>query len=263
MFKAEEQRIVAKVQLESTAKIFVRNNKDYLYFGTHSEEGADGFRMNDSFWFPQKIHLTALVGYDIGSTVCFEIIDDYFYGLSNQTDFEIRETNWTSYYHCFRFPLDDPDPKMTQTMEKTYSWRRQHAEGPIDDRWGFLKSERDQTSGRLHIIESRKEWLNGQSGSRRSYYITKVVFDPELEVSEEENSDTEPSITDGSTSDSTNITVCLQFPLINSRKINYISLLLLIPRSSLEVSDSILFCPQLRIKLKKTTDKNTILSPAI
>ncbi|KAI6082423.1 hypothetical protein F4821DRAFT_214923 [Hypoxylon rubiginosum] len=211
VFKAEEQRIVAKVQLESTAKIFVRNNKDYLYFGTHSEEGADGFRkwvltgfrIKDSFWFPRKIHLTTLVGYDIGSTVYFEIIDDYFYGLSNRTDFEIRETNWTSYYHCFRFPLSDPDPKKIQLMEKNYSWRRQHAEGPIDDRWGFLKLERDQASGRLHIIESRKEWLTGQSGSRRSYYITKVVFDSDLEVSEEENTDTELSTADGSTSTST------------------------------------------------------------
>ncbi|KAI1763990.1 hypothetical protein GGR53DRAFT_495755 [Hypoxylon sp. FL1150] len=221
IFKAEEQRIVAKVQLESTAKIFVRNNKDYLYFGTHSEEDADGFRkwvvtglrMNDSFWFLQKIHLPTLVGYDIGSTVCFEIIDDYFYGLSNQTDFEIRETNWTSYYHCFRFPLDDPDPKKTQTMEKAYSWRRQHDEGPIDDRWGFLKLERDQASGRLHIIESRKEWLNGLSGSRRSYYITKVVFDSELDVSVKENSDTELSVVDGSTSDSTSIATGTSAPI--------------------------------------------------
>ncbi|KAI1778303.1 hypothetical protein F4818DRAFT_294929 [Hypoxylon cercidicola] len=211
IFRADEQRIVAKVQLESTAKIFVRNNKDYLYFGTHSEEGADGFRkwvltgfrINDSSWFPQKMHLTNLVGYDIGSTVCFEIVDDYFYGLSNQTDFEIRETNWTSYYHCFRFPLDDPDIKKTQVMDKTNGWRRQHAEGPIDDRWGFLKLERDQASGRLLIIESRKEWLTGHSGSRRTYYTTKVVFDPELEVSEEVDSNTEPSTADGNTGAST------------------------------------------------------------
>lgn len=214
IFKAEEQRIVTKVQLESTAKIFVRNNKDYLYYGTHSEEGADGFRkwvltgfrIDDSFWFPQKIHLTNLVGYDIGSTVCFEIIDDYFYGLSNQTDFEIRETNWTSYYHCFRFRLDEPDLKKTQVMDRNKSWRRQHAEGPIDDRWGFLKLERDQSSGRLHIIESRKEWLTGQSGNRRTYYSTKVIFDPELDMSEEVGSDTEPSTADGSTNASISTT---------------------------------------------------------
>ncbi|KAI0179107.1 hypothetical protein GGR52DRAFT_534844 [Hypoxylon sp. FL1284] len=197
VFKAEEHRIIASIPLESTAKLFVRNNDEYLYFGTHSEEGADGYRKwvltglsigDSSLLSPDdehpKIHLTTLVGYDIGSTVCFEIIDGYFYGLSNQTDFEIRETNWISYYHCFRFPLDDPDTKKIQLMDKSHSWRRQHAEGPIDDRWGFLKLERDQASGTLRIIESRKEWLTGQSGSRRTYYMTKVVFDPVPEGSE-------------------------------------------------------------------------------
>ncbi|KAI1140418.1 hypothetical protein F5Y05DRAFT_317061 [Hypoxylon sp. FL0543] len=191
IFKAEEQAIVAKIRLESTAKIFVRNNKEYLYFGTHSEEGADGLRnwvltgfsIGNRSWFPRKMHLADVVGYDIGSTVCFEIIDDYFYGLSNQTDFEIRETDWISYYHCFRFPLGDPDPSNKQIMQKNDSWRRQHAEGPIDDRWGFLKLEKDEASGTINIIESRKEWLAGKSGSRRTYYTTKVHFneDPEAD----------------------------------------------------------------------------------
>ncbi|KAI0386612.1 hypothetical protein F5Y04DRAFT_241879 [Hypomontagnella monticulosa] len=190
VFKADEQQIVAMIPLESTSKIFVRNNKDYLFFGTHSEEGADGFRnwvltgfdIHDRVPFTRKIHLANVVGYDMGSTVCFEIIDGYFYGLSNQTDFEIRETDWISYYHCFRFSLYESDPRTTrtvkmQTMKKEASWRRKHAEGPIDDRWGFLKLEKDEASGKINIIESRKEWLAGQSGSRRSYYITKVAFD--------------------------------------------------------------------------------------
>ncbi|KAI0896773.1 hypothetical protein F4806DRAFT_441135 [Annulohypoxylon nitens] len=184
VFQAEEKKIVALLQLDSTARIFVRNNKDFLYFGTHSEEGADGFKywvltgfsIKDDTWFPQKMHLTNVVGYDIGTTVCFEIIDDYFYGLSNQTDFEFRETDWVSYYHCFRFPLHDPDRKNTQTMQKDDSWRRKHAEGPIDDRWGFLKLEKDEASGTINIIESRKEWLAGKSGSRRTYYTTEVFF---------------------------------------------------------------------------------------
>ncbi|KAI0838611.1 hypothetical protein F5Y06DRAFT_267347 [Hypoxylon sp. FL0890] len=201
IFKAEEQDIVGKIRLESTAKIFVRNNSEYLYFGTHSEEGVDGFRnwvltgfsISNRSWFPRKMHLADVVGYDIGSTVCFEIIDDYFYGLSNQTDFEIRETDWISYYHCFRFPLCDPDPKNKQTMKKEDSWRRQHAEGPIDDRWGFLKLEKDETSGTINIIESRKEWLTGKSGSRRTYYTTKVHFNEDQEA----DGDNRPPIVEG------------------------------------------------------------------
>ncbi|KAK6950891.1 hypothetical protein Daesc_007419 [Daldinia eschscholtzii] len=201
IFKADEHLIVETLQLDSTAKIFVRNNKDYLYFGTHSEEGADGFRkwvimgysIEKRSWFSRKMHLTDVVGYDIGSTVCFEIIDDHFYGLSNQTDFEIRETDWNSYYHCFRFPLDNPDLKKKQTMKTEDSWRRQHAEGPIDDRWSFLKLEKDEASGNINIIESRKEWLTKKSGSLRTYYITPVIFDGASEV----NSDEEPPTVNG------------------------------------------------------------------
>ncbi|KAI1454514.1 hypothetical protein F4805DRAFT_439402 [Annulohypoxylon moriforme] len=195
IFQAEEKKIVAQIPLESTAKIFVRNNKDFLYFGTHSEEGADGFkywvltgfRIEDRFLFPRRMHLTSVVGYDIGTTVCFEIIDNYFYVLSNQTTFELRETDWISYYHCFRFPLHDPDRKNTQTMHKDDSWRRKHAEGPIDDRWGFLKLEKDEASGTINIIESRKEWLTGKSGSRRTYYTTEVFFSENLELAGEDN----------------------------------------------------------------------------
>ncbi|KAI0005635.1 hypothetical protein F4779DRAFT_47366 [Xylariaceae sp. FL0662B] len=190
IFKADEQRILEKIRLESTAKIFVRNNEDYLYFGTHSETGADGLRkwvlqgfsIRDRTWFPRKIHLSNLVGYDMASTVCFEIIDEYFYGLSNQTAFEVEEIDWTSYYYCFRFRLNTPDPTKTEIMEKDSSWRRQHAEGPIDDRWGFLKLEKDEASGKINIIEARKEWLAGQSGSLRTYYITELVFQQNSEL---------------------------------------------------------------------------------
>lgn len=190
IFKAEEHRILTQIRLDSTTRLFVRNNENYLYYGTHSDEGADGFRkwvltlfyINDTSKPLQKIHLEKVVGYDIGSTVCFEIIDDYFYGLSNQTDFEIRETNWESYYYCFRFPLHEPDVKKAQTMRKEESWRRQHFEGPIDDRWGLLKLQRDEASGEINIIECRKEWLTGLSGSRRTYYITRVVFHVDLDV---------------------------------------------------------------------------------
>ncbi|KAI0885633.1 uncharacterized protein GGS22DRAFT_199850 [Annulohypoxylon maeteangense] len=195
IFQAEEKKIVAQIPLESTAKIFVRNNKDFLYFGTHSEEGADGFkywvltgfRIEDRSLFPRKMRLTSVVGYDIGTTVCFEIIDNYFYVLSNQTNFELRETDWISYYHCLRFPLDDPDRNRAQVMHKDDSWRRKHAEGPIDDRWGFLKLDKDEASGVINIIESRKEWLTGKSGSRRTYYMTEVCFNENLELADEDN----------------------------------------------------------------------------
>ncbi|KAI1344781.1 hypothetical protein F5Y15DRAFT_410477 [Xylariaceae sp. FL0016] len=194
--QGKECAIVEKYRLESTSKIFVRNNAYFLYFGTHSEDGADGFRkwaikgfdLTEGSWFPNKMHLSNLVGCDIGSTVCFEIYDNHFYGLSNQTAFEIEEIDWTSFYYCFRFPLDSPDPKKTQVMKKQDSWRRQHSEGPIDDRWGFLSLEQDEASGNIMIVECRKEWLVGFRGSRRTYYTQRAIFGEHQEGADESDS---------------------------------------------------------------------------
>ncbi|RYP78400.1 hypothetical protein DL771_000585 [Monosporascus sp. 5C6A] len=184
VFKAGEQIIFEPLRLDSTARIFVRNNAEFLYFGTHSDDVGDGFRrwvlrgfaIKENLWFPKKMQLSNLVGYDIGSTACFEVIDDHFYGLSNQTAFEIEEIDWTSYYYCFRFRLDDPDIRKTQVMKRQDSWRRHHSEGPIDDRWSLLKLEKDEGSGKIKIVECRKEWLAGKSGSRRTYYTKELVF---------------------------------------------------------------------------------------
>lgn len=116
------------------------------------------------------------MGSDLDSTVCFEILDDYFYGISNQTSFEVDEIDWTSYYCCFRFPIDRPSLQHLELAPKPQMWRRQHAEGPIDDRWTFMKLFKDESSGDLKIIESRKEWLSGHSSATRTYYTKKLLF---------------------------------------------------------------------------------------
>lgn len=170
--------------LESIKKIFVRNNQDFLYFGTHSEVGDDDFRrwvlMGYSFkantWLDRKVHLVDLVGSDIGQCICFEIFDGYLYGLSNQNTFTIDEKDWTSYYHCFRFPLHDPTPETTQRSLKERMMRRQNAEGPIDDRWSFIRLVKNEQTGQLQILESRKEWLDKKGSGQRNYYTTDVVW---------------------------------------------------------------------------------------
>ncbi|KAI2640246.1 hypothetical protein GGS21DRAFT_505881 [Xylaria nigripes] len=201
IIKPQEQRILETFRLESTAKIFVRNNTKFLYFGTLSGMGADGLRkwvlkgfdLISLSWLSQpRMYLSNVAGYDIGSTVCFEIIGDYFYGLSNRILFEADDPEWRSYYYCFRFPLHDPCVEKTQVMRKEDSWRRQHSEGPIDDRWGFLSLETDEANGNTVILECRKEWLKGQSGSRRTYYTTDTVFrqEPGQEDQERVRADT-------------------------------------------------------------------------
>ncbi|KAI0528412.1 hypothetical protein GGR58DRAFT_324680 [Xylaria digitata] len=185
IFKPRTNQLLETFRLDSVARMFVRNNDKFLYFGTHSEEGADGLRkwvikgfdLDKLSWLPQpRLYMANLAGCDMGSTVCFEIFGDYFYGLSNQTLFETDDPEWNSHYYCFRFPLNDPSLEKVQVMSREDSWRRKHAEGPIDDRWGFLSLEMDETTGGIVILECRKEWLGGQSGSQRTYYTTEVVF---------------------------------------------------------------------------------------
>lgn len=185
IFNAQEHRLLGNIPLDSAIRIFVRNKGDHLFFGTHSEHAANGnrkwvlrhFNLRTKHLSRDKMRLTNVVGYEIGSTVCFEIFDQYFYGCSSSTAFELEEIDWTSYYYCFRFPIGEFHPsKSIQIMRKRDSWRRQHAEGPIDDRWSFLNLDQDEATGKIRIIECRKEWLQGSSGSIRTYYTTDVRF---------------------------------------------------------------------------------------
>ncbi|KKY31471.1 putative f-box domain containing protein [Diaporthe ampelina] len=198
VFSVSERRVLTTLSLDTTYKIFVRNDRNYLYFGTHSEFGDDGFRrwvlmgydIHGGRWFDQKVHLLDMVGSDIGQSIAFEIIDGKFYGLSNQTSFEVDEVDWTSHYHCFRFPVAAPKPKTTERSVKDKMWRRQHAEGPIDDRWSFIRLLRDERDPKqLQVLESRKEWLAGSSG-RRNYYTTRLVFPDKTSDSEDEGGST-------------------------------------------------------------------------
>lgn len=193
------QLLSVSPSLESTHKLFVRNDSTFLYYGTQSEFGEDGYRrwvlmsynICKDEWLDQKIHLMDLVGSDIGQSICFEIIDGHFYGLSNQTSFEVDEVDWTSYYHCFCFPVGNASPKETRRSIRDKMWRRQHAEGPIDDRWSFLRLIKNEENGKLQILESRKEWLHGSSSSQITYYTTDLALGPKMKATTSQNSQTE------------------------------------------------------------------------
>ncbi|PQE25660.1 F-box domain-containing protein [Rutstroemia sp. NJR-2017a BBW] len=186
-FCLEPSEVIVVKELESTTKIFVRHDGQFLFYGTHSELGTDGnkkwaingYSFESRKWFDKKVHLPDMVGSEIGSTICFEIHDGYFYALSNQTSFEVEEIDWTSFYHCVRFPLASPCIELLERTDDKSMWRRQHQEGPIDDRWTNLRLDKDESSGALRIVESRKEWYYGSSRSQRTYYTTPIVF-PEL-----------------------------------------------------------------------------------
>jgi hypothetical protein len=129
-------------RLETTSRLFVRQDASSLFYGTHAHTNnshhhrewlIEGTNLETSERYP-PVQLDDFVGTDLGLTVCFEIYNGYFYALSNQTSFDLEEIDWTSYYHCIRFPV--ADPTAVQTTKRI--WRRQHIEGPINDTWTSL-----------------------------------------------------------------------------------------------------------------------------
>ena len=164
-------------RLASKTKLFVRHNKDYLYYGTHSAQRRDGHHEWQiqgccmTTWksiSAKPLRLNEFVGSEIGSTACFEIHGGNFYALSNQTSFDTEEVDWTSCYHFVCFKLDDASPDLK--LHKR--WRRQHHEGPINDAWTDLSLQLEECTGELNIVEVRKEWLGGGTLCGRTSYTT-------------------------------------------------------------------------------------------
>ncbi|KAL2141791.1 hypothetical protein VTI28DRAFT_1928 [Corynascus sepedonium] len=186
VFKAADGQLITVLELSSISKLFVRNNDLFLYYGTTTEpdeEGDEywvirGFNIATRTWIEGNLDVPEVIGTDIGSTVCFEIINGYFYGLSNLRSLAVEEVDWVSYYSCFRFPLTKDGFHSIHALDRTPSlWRRDHTEGPLDDRWTFLRLLQDEATDQLRIVESRKEWLDGSITARRTYYTSVIGFD--------------------------------------------------------------------------------------
>jgi hypothetical protein len=175
-------RVITARQITASSKLFVRHTAQYLYYGTHTGIGDDGHHKWEIFAislderFPLHKSERPLLfedfhGTDIGSTVAFEIYNDHFYAVSNQGTFEVEEVDWTSFYHCIRFPLDNPIS--TAMLKDKRVYRRQHAQGPIHDSWTDLSLQLSQRTNEVMILESRREWAQASSRQSRTFYTSK------------------------------------------------------------------------------------------
>lgn len=181
------RRVLGVVALESISKVFARHTAQYLYYGTHTGIGNDGHHKweiagisFDKSKFPLPLLGHPLLfedfhGTDIGSTVAFEIHNDHFCAVSNQGTFEVEEVDWTSFYHCVRFPLNNPVRAAMEKNERVY--RRQHAQGPIHDSWTDLSLQTSEKTNEMVIVESRREWEQASSRQSRTFYVSKFDVD--------------------------------------------------------------------------------------
>ncbi|KAF1918520.1 hypothetical protein BDU57DRAFT_202253 [Ampelomyces quisqualis] len=180
-------RVVTAFQITASSKLFVRHTSRYLYYGTHSGIGADGHHkwevsgVSLDLQYPlpkggRPLLFEDFHGTDIGSTIAFEIYDDQFYAVSNQGTFQVEESDWTSFYHCIRFPLNNPVTVAMQKNERVY--RRQHAQGPIHDSWTDLSLQVSEQTNEVLILESRREWAKASSRQSRTFYSSKFDVNP-------------------------------------------------------------------------------------
>jgi hypothetical protein len=185
--KPDNERVLGVVQLQESSKLFVRHTARYLYYGTHTGMGADGHHkweifgisLNSEYALPrcqQQLLLEDFHGTDIGSTVAFEIYNDCFHAVSNQGTYQVEEVDWTSFYHCIRFPLNNPVPEAVERDARVY--RRQHDEGPIHDSWTDLTLQLDERTNETVIVESRREWLRASSRQARTFYTSPFQASP-------------------------------------------------------------------------------------
>lgn len=213
---SEEQRLRRRIVLGSAHKLFARHTSTFLYFGTytaisessgHHEWEIRGVSLDPTLPIntscTKPLQLEEFFGYDVGSTVAFEIHNGYFYAVSNQTTFDVEEVDWTSFYHVIRFPIETPIIEAMEIRDNVY--RRQHREGPIHDSWTDLSIQYDEKTNRPIIVEARKEWQNGSSKQSRTFYMSKIHFNsdasrsPSLEPEEfgtRNNGKEEPNLPD-------------------------------------------------------------------
>ncbi|KAL8649492.1 MAG: hypothetical protein Q9210_004361 [Variospora velana] len=172
----DSDRVRLAVDLWTPEDIFVRNTTRYICFisptgssvnGRHREWVCKVWDLNEHEPRPMAMQIPELAVSELGQGLVFEIFGEYLYAVSTQSAFEMDEPEWTSFYTCYRFPLNNPHPL---TLEKLRIWRRHHQEGPINDLWTDLKLHKDELTGKLFIIEARKEWTGGRSAQSRTWY---------------------------------------------------------------------------------------------
>jgi hypothetical protein len=185
---SQSERVIKEIELESSYKLFVRHTSTYLYYGTYTGMGPHGHHeweirgvsLSPEYLLPpctQPLQLEDFFGTDINSTIAFGIHDGHFYAVSNQTTFDAEELDWTSFYHCIRFPLSLPLKEKIDVNPRVY--RRQHKEGPIHDSWTDLTIQINEATNDPMIVESRREWQNGSSRQTRTFYTTAITFEDE------------------------------------------------------------------------------------
>lgn len=177
------------IPLEEIHRLFVRNNSSHLYYGVtdlvDDDLGSDmwrlrGLDLKTGDKIAGSIPLSDFLGTTIGTDACFEVIDDFLYGVSSvATEDESAEPNAAenSFYYGFRFRMGHHSS--FEELPLCRSWRRHKQDGPLDERWSTLELVQDEATGIPTLYETRKEWNVHRPYSQRFCYRKELDFTPE------------------------------------------------------------------------------------
>jgi len=178
---SDRPRVLLYSRLPTGQKQFVRHNSTTLIYGhyTGTEDSEDdtwrfrAFSLVKESKGEKHFSLERFSTADIGSNISFEIYDDYFYVVTSQVTVDAEGQDPTSYYGGCRYALSGDE---SQDPEYWRIWRRQQREGPIHDLWTVLDLQEDENGHGLVISESRREWQDGFSKQKRTFYTEPMVL---------------------------------------------------------------------------------------
>lgn len=191
----------------STHPIFVRNDKNYLFWGSRSHSTLEGsyrwglhcLNLQTRKWSDSQLILWDFHEASIGSDICFEIIDGQFYCVSNMLKTRTERSVCNNFYQVVRFPVHDAVQERCEKPPMRNLWRRHDSEGLVDERWTSLQISKSEQTGKVSIVEIRKEWCPGNAGSQRTCYRRELEFgQQEANHSPESLLPTPPDSTEGS-----------------------------------------------------------------
>lgn len=166
-----EQNILRSYQLESAHKIFVRNNEEFLYFGSlvdgaNTKQWSVRFLDLKSNQLLSSILLPETFGIDIGYDLAFKIIGKYFYGVSST-----QKSAQQSFYSIAGFQLGSHSPGQVQAIQLQ---RTVWDGSSTDSRWFTIDLVQCEKTGKMFLNETGKA-MNIAGFSQRFCYRKEIV----------------------------------------------------------------------------------------
>ncbi|SPN97380.1 uncharacterized protein DNG_00894 [Cephalotrichum gorgonifer] len=175
VIKPRSARLILAELLNPFRSIHVSNTDEFLFLYAIGPGSAFGFRkahqldLKTGEWFPRPRMFIMTEG--TPPYVYFEILDGYVYAITDSVVCEdsgqfINSPETGIGRHTNRFPiLSSPDGNPEVGMTRG-TWVQAYSAAKSDERWTFMRVEKDEATGKIVVFQIRQEW--SEHGHNRS-----------------------------------------------------------------------------------------------